>query len=105
MLYNVRGFAEEEGWLDMANDHVLSRAHKWVQSQLLKTVGLSPHKRNKYKIRNRIFCLPSYLDLPSPLSCKLGLASSLKGLSHEIDFKTFDKNLQNLAKLRDVAGF
>jgi hypothetical protein len=22
---------------------------------------------------------------------------SLKGLSHEIDFKTFDKNLQNLA--------
>ncbi len=23
--------------------------------------------------------------------------STLKGLSHEIDFKTFDKNLQNLA--------
>jgi hypothetical protein len=30
---------------------------------------------------------------------------SLKGLSHEIDFKNFDKNLQNLAKLRDAAGF
>ncbi len=29
----------------------------------------------------------------------------LKGLSHEIDFKTFDKNLQNLAELRDAAGF
>jgi hypothetical protein len=28
----------------------------------------------------------------------------LKGLSHEIDFKSFDKNLQNLAKLRDAAG-
>ncbi len=29
----------------------------------------------------------------------------LKGLSHEIDFKNFDKNLQNLALLRDAAGF
>ena len=29
----------------------------------------------------------------------------LKGLSHEIDFKNFDKNLQHLAKLRDAAGF
>jgi hypothetical protein len=29
----------------------------------------------------------------------------LKGLSHEIDFKTFDKNLQNLAELRNAAGF
>ncbi len=29
----------------------------------------------------------------------------LKGLSHEIDFKNFDKNLQNLAYLRDAAGF
>ncbi len=29
----------------------------------------------------------------------------LKGLSHEIDFKNFEKNLQHLAKLRDVAGF
>ncbi len=29
----------------------------------------------------------------------------LKGLSHEIDFKSFDKNLQNLALLRDTAGF
>ncbi len=29
----------------------------------------------------------------------------LKGLSHEIDLKNFDKNLQNLAKLRDAAGF
>jgi hypothetical protein len=29
----------------------------------------------------------------------------LKGLSHEIDFKNFDKNLQNLTKLRDAAGF
>jgi hypothetical protein len=25
------------------------------------------------------------------------LLQALKGLSHEIDFKTFDKNLQNLA--------
>ncbi len=29
----------------------------------------------------------------------------LKGLSHEKDFKTFDKNLLNLAELRDAAGF
>jgi hypothetical protein len=29
----------------------------------------------------------------------------LKGLSHEIDFKNFDKNLQNLAYLREAAGF
>jgi hypothetical protein len=29
----------------------------------------------------------------------------LKGLSHEIDFKNFDKNVQNLAYLRDAAGF
>ncbi len=29
----------------------------------------------------------------------------LKGLSHEIDFKSFDKNLQHLAKLRDAACF
>jgi hypothetical protein len=29
----------------------------------------------------------------------------LKGLSHEIDFKNFDENLQNLAYLRDAAGF
>jgi hypothetical protein len=29
----------------------------------------------------------------------------LKGLSHEIDFKNFDKILQNLAYLRDAAGF
>jgi hypothetical protein len=29
----------------------------------------------------------------------------LKGLSHEIDFKNFDKKLQNLAYLRDAAGF
>jgi hypothetical protein len=36
MLYNMRGYAEEEGWPDMANGHVLSRAPKWVQSQFLK---------------------------------------------------------------------
>ncbi len=30
---------------------------------------------------------------------------TLKGLYHEIDFKNFDKNLQNLAYLRDTAGF
>ncbi len=30
---------------------------------------------------------------------------SLKGLSHEIDFKNVDKNLQNLAYPRDAAGF
>ncbi len=29
----------------------------------------------------------------------------LKGLSHEIDLKNFDQNLQNLAKLRAAAGF
>ncbi len=40
MLYNVRGFAEEEGWPDMANGHVLSRAPKWVQSQFLKKIFL-----------------------------------------------------------------
>jgi hypothetical protein len=31
--------------------------------------------------------------------------SALKGLSHEKVFKNFDKNLQNLASLRDAAGF
>jgi hypothetical protein len=31
--------------------------------------------------------------------------ATLKGLSHEKDFKNFDKNLQNLAYLRDAAGF
>ncbi len=30
---------------------------------------------------------------------------NLKGLSHEIDFKHFDKNLQNLALVSDAAGF
>jgi hypothetical protein len=30
---------------------------------------------------------------------------ALKGLSHEIDFKNFDKNLQNLVYLRDATGF
>jgi hypothetical protein len=30
---------------------------------------------------------------------------SLKGVSHEIDFKNFNKNIQNLASLRDTAGF
>ena len=34
-----------------------------------------------------------------------GQICQLKGLSHEIDFKNFDKNLQNLAYLRDAAGF
>ncbi len=29
----------------------------------------------------------------------------LKGLSYEIDFKNFDKNLQNLTLLWDAAGF
>ncbi len=29
----------------------------------------------------------------------------LKGLSHEIDFKKFDENVQNLAQVRDAAGF
>jgi hypothetical protein len=32
-------------------------------------------------------------------------SKNLKVLSHEIDFKNFDKNLQNLAYLRDAAGF
>ncbi len=36
---------------------------------------------------------------------RTGEKLSLKGLSHEIDFKNFDKNLQNLAYLRDAAGF
>jgi hypothetical protein len=31
--------------------------------------------------------------------------STLKGLSHEIDFKNVDSNLQNLALLRDASGF
>jgi hypothetical protein len=31
--------------------------------------------------------------------------NSLKGLSHEIDFKNFDKKLHNLALLRVAAGF
>jgi hypothetical protein len=34
-----------------------------------------------------------------------GFYHFLKGLSHEIDFKNFDKNLRNLAYLRDAAGF
>jgi hypothetical protein len=29
----------------------------------------------------------------------------LKGLSHEMGFKTFDENLQSLTWLRDAAGF
>ncbi len=29
----------------------------------------------------------------------------LKGLSHEMGFKTFDENLQSLIWLRDAAGF
>jgi len=33
------------------------------------------------------------------------VAIPLKGLSHEIDFKYCDENLQNLAHLRDAAGF
>jgi hypothetical protein len=36
-----------------------------------------------------------------PPSCE----SSLKRLSHEIDFKNFDKNLHNLTLLRDAVGF
>ncbi len=35
----------------------------------------------------------------------VGFFKGLKGLSHEIDFKNFDKNLHNLAYLRDAAGF
>jgi hypothetical protein len=36
----------------------------------------------------------------------LGMAIfGLKGLSHEIDFKNFDKNLQNLAYLRGSDDF
>ncbi len=35
---------------------------------------------------------------------KIG-GNALKGLSHEIDFKNFDKKLHNLALLRVVAGF
>jgi hypothetical protein len=30
-------------------------------------------------------------------SCAIKTTGILKGLSHEIDFKNFDKNLQNLA--------
>jgi hypothetical protein len=43
--------------------------------------------------------------LKSVFSQKLFGSEPLKGLSHEIDFKNFDKNLQNLAYLRDAAGF
>ncbi len=38
-------------------------------------------------------------------SCHQSVNVLLKGLSHEIDFKNFDKKLQNLAYLRDAAGF
>ncbi len=33
------------------------------------------------------------------------ILSYLKGLSNEIDFENIDKNVQNLALLRDAAGF
>ncbi len=36
---------------------------------------------------------------------KSATAVFLKGLSHEIDFKNFDKKLNNLAKLSVAAGF
>jgi hypothetical protein len=32
-LLFMRGYAEEEGWPDMANGHVLSRAPQWAQAQ------------------------------------------------------------------------
>jgi hypothetical protein len=38
-------------------------------------------------------------------TCSIGPVCFLKGLSHEIDFKNFDQNLQNLGLLRDAAGF
>ena len=38
-------------------------------------------------------------------SAGAGKCGGLKGLSHEIDFKNFVKNLQNLVQLRDAAGF
>jgi hypothetical protein len=43
--------------------------------------------------------------LPKMLRCLLRRRDTLKGLSHEIDFKNVDKNLQNLAYLWDAAGF
>jgi hypothetical protein len=35
--------------------------------------------------------------LPKVVELNILYKQQLKGLSHEIDFKTFDKNLQNLA--------
>ncbi len=34
LLLIMRRYADKEEWPDMANGHVLSRAPKWVQSQL-----------------------------------------------------------------------
>ena len=49
--------------------------------------------------------IPGCPKCPAPLVCDPGRKYLLKGLSHEIDFINFDKNLQNLAWLRDAAGF
>ncbi len=49
-----------------------------------------------------IICIYSNIHYDAALNKKI---CNLKGLSHEIHFKIFDKNLQNLALLRDAAGF
>jgi hypothetical protein len=51
---------------------------------------------------------PSAIQQRAIVPCiKVGtvIFTYLKGLSHEKDFKNFDKKLQNLAYLWDAAGF
>jgi hypothetical protein len=50
-------------------------------------------------------CYSAFSSLESSSTGRERALVGLKGLSHEIDFKSFDKNLQNLAYLRDAAGF
>ncbi len=70
-------------------------------------------EKNRIRIRNpavricRSGFVPKCHGSTTLIFSKGGVSGStyLKGLSHEIDFKNFDKNLQNLAELRDAAGF
>ncbi len=63
-----------------------------VDPQLAQAARLTPRPESKDLLFNILHTTSADL-------------AYLKGLSHEIDFKNFDKNLQNLAYLRDAAGF
>jgi hypothetical protein len=52
-----------------------------------------------HSVSDQMQNLPNYFTTPNKMTSENDIKGlvSLKGLSHEIDFKTFDKNLQNLA--------